>query len=402
MSSSPSSFLTLAFASLAHSLSHMFVLFYATVVLVLERQWGLSYAELMALSVPGAVLYGFCALPAGWLADKWSGSAMLAIFFVGSGAASVLTGFASGPVTIGLGLTLIGVFASIYHPVGIPWLIRHSRNHGRALGINGVFGSIGTAAAAVVAGILADLFGWRAAFILPGIASMIVGALFVLAIRQGRIVEREGEAQPQAEQSAHDRRRVFAILALTVMSTGLIYQALSYALPKFFAERLTIEESLLGIGGLVSLCYGISALAQIAGGELADRYSKKWVYVFGLASQVPLAAAAYLLSGPALVVAAALLVSFNVVGAPSENALLARFTPLAWRGRVYGVKFVLTLGVSAIGVGMIPVIHATLGNLDGLLILLTAFATMAAVAAIFIPSGKDLARERGLAAAGDD
>ena len=133
----------LGFASAAHTYSQMFVLFFATVILVLERVWQMSYAELFALSIPGAVMYGLAALPAGWLADRWSSAGMIAIFFLGTGVASILTALAKEPWHLMVGLTAIGTFAAIYHPVGIPWLIKHARNHGRVLGINGVFGSVG-------------------------------------------------------------------------------------------------------------------------------------------------------------------------------------------------------------------------------------------------------------------
>ena len=86
-----------------------------------------------------------------------------------------MTGFANDRVTLLVGLTLIGTFGAIYHPVGIAWLVKHSVNRGRALGINGVFGNIGTASAAIVAGFLADFFGWRYAFFVPGILSLIFG-----------------------------------------------------------------------------------------------------------------------------------------------------------------------------------------------------------------------------------
>ena len=48
----PGSFLPLAFGNVAHSYSHLFMLMYATVVLALEAEWGLSYAELIAVSIP--------------------------------------------------------------------------------------------------------------------------------------------------------------------------------------------------------------------------------------------------------------------------------------------------------------------------------------------------------------
>ncbi len=81
----PKATVTLGFASVAHTYSHMFVLFFATVVLVLERVWQMPYAELFALSIPGAVMYG--------LADRWSAAGMIAVFFIGTGLFSILTGW---------------------------------------------------------------------------------------------------------------------------------------------------------------------------------------------------------------------------------------------------------------------------------------------------------------------
>jgi len=382
--------LTLGFASIGHTFSHMFVLFYATVVLVLQREWGMSYAELFALSVPGAIMFGAGALPAGWLGDRWSPAGMIAIFFLGTGAASILTGLADSPLMLAVGLTAIGTFASIYHPVGIPWLISRAVNRGRALGVSGVFGSAGTAFAAVVAGTLAEWLGWRAAFIAPGIIAMLVGLAFVLLLRAGRIVDSEGEVAPPPPAAAGDARRAFAVLAVTVMCVGVIYQATSYALPKVFEERLFdfAGGSIAGIGAIVTVCYLISGMTQLIGGELADRFSQKTVYMFCQLLQIPVYAIAYVVFGPALIGLAVLMIGFNVMGQPSENALLARYTPLKWRGQVFGAKFLLTLGVSSIGVALIPAIHASTGNLDFLFLMLGISASISFLAAMALPADR--------------
>ncbi|MEK9661766.1 MAG: MFS transporter, partial [Alphaproteobacteria bacterium] len=81
-----------------------------------------------------------CSLPAGWLADRWSRDGMMTIFFVGIGLASMATATASTPVEIAVGLTLVGVFASIYHPVGIALIIEGHVRTGFPLAVNGVFG----------------------------------------------------------------------------------------------------------------------------------------------------------------------------------------------------------------------------------------------------------------------
>ncbi len=404
---SSSSRLTLGFSSIAHTYSHMFVLFFATVVLVLEREWQVPYATLFAYSIPGAILFGAGALPAGWLGDRWSSTGMIAVFFIGTGAASIFTGMVDGPLGLGIGLALIGLFASIYHPVGIPWLVKNAKNRGRALGISGVFGSIGTAIAAVTAGFLADLWGWRAAFIVPGVVCLATGIAFVAALRTGAIVDSETDVAPQPAPQAHEVKRAIIVLAITITCIGLIYQMVSYALPKVFQERLADDiagSGVVGIGGLVTVVYLVAAASQILGGELAERFRLKPVYVLCLAAQPPVYILAMLLFGPVLVPVVALMVTLNVLGTPAENALVARYTPLKWRGQVFGAKFVLALGVSTIGLAIIPVIHSVTGSLDGLFWVLAGASGIAVAAGLLLPGERwrDVTPAAVPAAGGDD
>lgn len=380
-------FLALSFSNIAHFYTHLFVLLYATVVLVLEREWGLGYDTLFALSIPMTVMFGAGALPAGWLADRWSPVGMITVFFFGLGAGAIITGLAESTVMIAVGLTIMGTFAAIYHPVGIPWLVRHARNHGRALGMNGVFGSMGTAAAALIAGGLATWLGWRAAFILPGAVAIATGFWFLWLVRAGLVIDGTEDVKPAAPVAKADTRRVFLVLTATMMCTGLIFQTTAFALPKIFEQRLTddLASSLFGIGGMVSVVFAAGALAQIVGGELADRYRLKTVYMFGQFAQIPVLLLAFTLHSPALVLAAALMVSLNVGGQPAENALVARYAPPGWRSRAFGAKFVISLGISSAGVALIPIIYRFTGSLDVLFVLLAGLALCAGLAATRLP-----------------
>ena len=378
-----------AFAGIAHAYAHLFVLLFATVVLVLEHDWAMRYDTLFALSIPMTVLFGAGALPAGWLADRWSETGVLSVYFLGLGAATVLTGLADGPWQLAAGLALMGLFASIYHPVAIPWLVKHAPNRGRALGVNGVFGSAGTAAAALCAGALASWWGWRVAFIAPGVVCLATGVVFVIACRLGLFGREAALARDETAAPAHDVRRVFIVLAVTVLCSGMIYQVTSFALPKIFDDRLggALGDSVLGIGGMVSVVYLASALSQIAGGEMADRFRLRTVYMAFNFLQVPMLAVAFLLVSPALVAVSALMVSLNVAGQPAENALLARYAPARWHGRVFGAKFMLTLGVSSLGVMLIPLAYRLTGALDVMFLVLIGFAVVAGIAAMCLPRG---------------
>src|SRR5437588_278348 len=80
--------LALGFSSVGHFFAHLLMLLYPTVVLVREGRWGMSYGDLLSLSLGGFVLFGLGALPAGWLRDRWSAEGMMVLFFIGTGGAA--------------------------------------------------------------------------------------------------------------------------------------------------------------------------------------------------------------------------------------------------------------------------------------------------------------------------
>ncbi|HEX9843151.1 MAG TPA: MFS transporter, partial [bacterium] len=279
----------IGFSNASHLLTHLFMLLYPTAVLGLEREFGMPYGELISLSLGGFVLFGVGALPAGWLADKWSEIGMLALMLFGMGASAIFTGLAPSPVWIAVGLAGIGLFASIYHPVGIAMVVRHAHKRGRTLGINGVFGGVGLASGALVAGALMDLYSWRAAFIVPGLAAIGVGVVFVLAVRLTGLRDSRVDAHPQPEVSGQAMVSAFLTLTVATMMAGLIFQSTSVALPKIFAQRLDLFATggALSVGGFVTLVYLGAASVQVLGGILADRLPLKWVYVSAYTLQVP-------------------------------------------------------------------------------------------------------------------
>src|SRR3546814_18549648 len=128
----------------------MFVLIFPAAVLAMGGSFQRSYGELLALSVGSFVAFGAGSVPSGWLGDKWSRRNMLAVFFFGIGAATILVGLSTNIVMLAVSLTLIGLFASIYHPVGGSLLASHTTRLGRHLGLTGVWGTIGLPFSALI------------------------------------------------------------------------------------------------------------------------------------------------------------------------------------------------------------------------------------------------------------
>ncbi len=360
------------FLGVGHFLDHLFMLIFATVAaLRLAEEWGMSYAALIPYAMPGFVAFGLCSIPAGWIADKWSREGMLVIFFIGIGASSIATALADSPAEIALGLLAIGVFAAIYHPVGLAMVVHGRKKTGIPLAINGVFGNLGVAVAALLTGYLIDTEGWRNAFVLPGAVSVGFGAAYAAFVWRGRgsrsAVRNEAEPAERAVAGASsiDRAtfgRVLAIIVFTTAAGGLIYQSTTFALPKIFDERLTdLAGSATAVGGYAFLVFAIAALAQLVVGYLVDHHSLRTVFAFVAGLQAGFFALMYQLTGvPALVVAAAFM--FVVFGQiPINDVLVSRITKSEWRSRVYSIRYVVTFSVMASTLPVIAGIHAGWG-----------------------------------------
>ncbi|HSF47652.1 MAG TPA: MFS transporter [Burkholderiales bacterium] len=376
-----------AFSNVGHSYAHIMTLLYPTVVLALEVETGMSYAELIVLMTAGNVLFGVGALPAGWLGDRWSTLGMMVVFFIGTGCASILTGTMSTPFGIALGLALIGLFASIYHPVGMAWIAQTAVNRGRALGVNGMFGSLGVASAALIAGVLTGLFGWRAAFFVPGLVSVITGVALLYLMRSGAVREHAVETTFRPAPQRDARVRAFMILSLTMLCSGLIFQAASTALPKVYAEQVPelTGGTAAGAGVLVSAVYFLGIGAQFVGGHLADRYAMRGVYGLLYVAQVPLLLAAAVLAGVPLFMLSALAVLLNTTAVPVENSLLSHYAPEKWRGTAFGAKFMLALGVGALAVPVVALLHAATGGFGAFFILLGVLALIIVAGSLMLP-----------------
>jgi MFS family permease len=377
------------FLNLGHAYDHLFMLLFPTVVLALESEWGRPYSELLPLALGGFIAFGAGAVPAGWLGDRWSRKHMLTLFFVGIGLASVSAGLASGPITLAIALTAVGACASIYHPVGTAMVVQGVDDVGRRLGINGVWGNLGVAAAALVAGGLIQWLGWRAAFIVPGVVSVLTGIAFAF------VASPPPSGGPAKAAAAGPRSplppalvRVFVVLALTTVCGGLIFNATLVSLPKVFSVRLTgLTTSAFGVAGLVSAVYVFGALAQVVVGHLLDRHSLRSVLMAVAGLQIPFLLAAALADNLALllVAGAMMLTIFGTI--PIQDTLVARNTADAWRSRIYALKYLISLGISALAVPLVAFVYGSTKDFVWLFGIFAMLSLLVVAIGSFLPRG---------------
>ena len=368
----------IGFLNWGHLLDHYVLLIYPTVVLGLEAVYNRPYGDLLMLSTAAFTVFGLLALPFGWIADHWSRRNMIAIYFFGTGIAAAAVGFAPSFTALAVALCAVGVFAAIYHPVGLPMLIDTAVNRARTMSWNGVFGNVGVSIASGITALIIAQVGWRWALFIPAAVFIVSGIAYV------RFVPDEGRRRappPTVHDVVLDRRltiTVVALFMLLALFSGLVFNALTITLPKIVDARVGRDVSLELIGSIATAVFLCGALAQVSMGRLVERIAPHLVMSGIAITQLVAMLLVTHLTGwqllPALALAVASIYGQVTVG----DIVLARYTPSAWRGRVYAFRFFLIFTTAGPAVWVI----GRLWDRGGADLVLFVIAIIAAIFAI--------------------
>jgi FSR family fosmidomycin resistance protein-like MFS transporter len=381
-------------ASAAHGMNHVLLTLYATLVLVLGQEWHLGYYTLIALWAPAAMATGLGSPLSGWLGDKFGETRVLVLCFLGLGASSVLCGLAQNVWQLQIALVLLGLSGSIYHPVCIPWVVKHAHLRGRAIALTGSAGSLGVALGPVVAGALATLWGWRTAFIAPGLITAAMGLVLIYIYASGRIVDSKDDAvEHHAPPTRADMTRVFAALAVTMTLTLVAYSAFTNVLPKLVQTGIGFSpRALFAVGLIAGLIELFGASAQFIGGHFVDRGAAKNAYLIGFILLALAFPAAAIFTGWSVTLAAIAVMFLFEWTAPIETMFVARYTPAQRRGLIFGIRYGLSAVGNPAGVWLIAALYSPAAGFFVLMATLAVLSLLSLGAAFFLPAGPEKAR----------
>jgi MFS family permease len=354
----------------------MFLLIFATAVTSIAREFGLArWEDLMPYGVAAFFFFGLGSLPSGRLGDHWGRRPMMVVFFFGMGVSAILVSLTTSSIQIAVALALLGIFASIYHPVGIPMLVQGAPRPGWTIGVNGLAGNLGLALAAVVTGFLVKYVGWRAAFVVPGLASIACGIAFLL------VAPREGTAPAKkkpkgAPVSGASLAKVLFVMTLAATSGSLNFNFSTNANYELLMERFReISQDPARIGLLLSLVYAAASLTQLVVGNLLDKVSLKRLYLGIIALQGAFLVLATAVDGWAFYALQFLFMAAIFGAIPFTDAMIVRFVDDTMRSRVAGMRLTISLGASSLAVWLVgPVVKQS-----GFTTLLAVMAVVAAI-----------------------
>lgn len=370
----------------AHALDHLVLLVFASAVAAIASEFGVGrWEDLMPYTAGAFIMFGIGSIPSGRLGDLWGRRKMMLVFFFGLSASCFLVAFTQTPLQMAIALTVLGAFASIYHPVGIPMLLKTATRPGATIGWNNLAGNLGIAVAALLTGFMVKYFGWRAAFMLPALIAIVLGVLF------WRHAPMEAEAPAKKKAQPHPIPRHVAVRAMLVMtvaatSGALLFNFTTNGNNELLRERFTgiiSDPALLGV--LLACIYAISAFTQVFVGRLIDRVAMKPLFLSIVAGQIILFLLATQATGWALFAIAVGYMAAIFGAIPFIDALVVRYIDDRMRSRVTGLRIAIAFGVSGLAVYLLgPIVKAS--SFETLLFAMSIIACFTAFTVTWLPS----------------
>ncbi len=383
--------------NLAHALDHLFLLIFAAAVGAITQDFGLArWEDMMPYTTGAFVLFGLGSVPSGRLGDLWGRRRMMLVFFFGMGLSALAVACTRTPMEMAIALVVLGAFSSIYHPVGIPMLVQSAVRPGWTIGVNGLAGNLGIAAAALSTGFLVEHFGWRVAFVVPAVLCMGLGLLFAWqAPAESTTPARSRAASVQMPKSLV--LRTFLVMVITATTTSLLFNFTTNGNAQLLADRLqglVSDPSTLGL--LLAAVYAIGSLAQLVVGRLLDRVAVKPLFVGVLIVQCLAFAVASQTTGWYWYLAAIAYMVMVFAAIPFSDAMVVRYIDDSMRSRVSGTRIAISFGISSMAVYLLgPLVKAA--GFDTLMTVMAGIAATGVLAVLWLPGQSSIRQARALA-----
>lgn len=253
----------------------------------------------------------------------------------------------------------------------------------------------------MLTGLLIDSLGWRSAFYIPGLISILLGISYLIFIKGDKNPELAAHASSATGKLTDTPVipkniliRIFGIVIFTTALGGLIFQSTTFALPKIFDERLVdLAGTPSLIGWYAFLVFSLAALAQLVIGYLVDHHSVRRVFAaVAILQAICFFLMAHLEGVAALLVAFAFM--FVVFGQiPINDVLVGRIARSEWRSRAFAMRYLVTFSVMASAVPMIGWIHQNWG-FDKLFNVLSIAASAIFIAVLLLPGTSSIIRRQ--------
>jgi MFS family permease len=328
---------------LAHSLNHSLFLVLPPLLDDISQDLGASFQTIGAVSTVAFFLYGLGALVGGPLSDRIGHVRVASVSTGLAGATTVIFLFPGGLTSFTLGLWVVAIATSLYHPTANTLIAKlFPVNTARSMGIHGASGSVGQMFTPAIAYLIGVTFHWRYAFVFFGAVSVITSLLMqrIPSVHDPQQAERT----PLIEVL---RVPGLWILILYNVIIGLFQRGVELFFPTFLVLERGFTGQLAAFYASALLFFG--APGQLFGGWAADKYTPKRFIVVASAGMVVSMLSLLLIPSTFGVVGFLFIYGIFFFGhQPTMTTLLSSITPSGLMGMAYGVMFFFAFGLGSV------------------------------------------------------
>ena len=339
---------SLRMISSSHVLNHLIEGAVPPLIPLLLVAFGANYFQMGLVVTVFAYAFGMGSFPAGLLVDRVGPKRLLEIFLFGSGILCLAVLPVRSLFPFGVIMGLLGLLGSLYHPGANTMISLRFREKGRAFGINGIAGSLGTASVPFLAAFLGSRLGWKAPHVIFGLLAILAG-FYALSVPAA------AREEPAADASAGGPavRRVNVPLMVLFYSSaalgGMGSRGVLTFLPTYLGKSLAVGGiDAVTLGGIVAtITLAAGAVGQYIAGRLVDKNRPDLLYAGTLlvsTFSVLLLAAG---KGLFLLPGALGFAFFTFAYQPMQNYMVSRLLPRGRHGAGYGFMFFMAFGIGS-------------------------------------------------------
>jgi len=358
--------------------------------LLVEAEFGISHAQIGAISSVFIVVGALAVLLWGWWVDKYSRKKLLVMGTLLGEIPCFLTAFAQNYTQLFITRALTGLGIGVILPVGSSLLGDYfpPRERGKGFAWFSFAIGLGYLLGAVIAGMIGPKFSWRYPFVIAAVPNFILIFLFYLFVKEPK----RGEAEPELKKLLKtdaiynykvrfsDFKKVVNIRTNLFLNLQSIVGCVPWGILPIWVITFFVQEKGFTIPGATTLALafgGAKMVGNLYGGYLGDYLNKK-----GSTQRIVLCIATILLAIPFIAVSIAypipshpefshiliplflgfIGISISSVAGPNSRAIFLDVNVPENRGIMLSIANL----TDVIGAGIGPLMGGILGDIYGL------------------------------------
>ena len=386
--------------TVGHGINEFFAIVIPPIIPLLVSDIGITYGQAGFLLTIFFAMYSVFQLPAGVLADRIGKIRIMSVGLVGIAGSILFASLADGYGMLLVAQTLAGISGSTFHPTGMSIIsdVETHATEGKAMGVFGFGGALGTLSSPLIVGGLAAIVGWRVALMGAGLLGLIVTVLCVPLLltseTEDSILARtdggrsvRGLFRPLKRVIGIPITRGIILLFLITLVLSLQHRAIQTFTTSYVASETGASASVGNLAFFTLLVGG--SLASLWAGDLADRFNRELLgagaaVLTGVLVSATLLVTRLLDGIPFEFLIAVLALWFAVIGTmmyasyPVKNAIVSQKADADSSGSLFGV----IQTASAIGSASGPAIFGVLATDWGVVAAFPAIAGVSLVLAL--------------------